>query len=227
MINVNASEYVRLQRGLLSVAGKATMANNQELEIPPGIFQTVRYGSAQNSAFFVRTNSELAFQSAVLKYAKGSAFPTYDPNASPNDANGINTVFQRVVSEGLNAAESERALEALLGRNFDTVSGGPSAAVRNQFLAALTASRVPMLLVLNWRKPPADPTSKLQAVLALRAEGGRIFFKNPQYAGSRPPNGALPNASAMDPPRRYDDPTQCLESIGDNDLSSWIKWYHA
>jgi hypothetical protein len=37
----------------------------------------------------------------------------------------------------------------------------------------------------------------------------------------------LPNSTTTDPPRRYDDPTQTLESIGDNDLSDWIKWYHA
>jgi hypothetical protein len=227
LINMNASEYVRLQRGLLSVAGKATLANNQFLEIPPGIFQAVRYSGSQNSAFFVRTNSELAFQSAVLKYAKGNGFPSYDPNADPDDPDGINTVFQATISEGLTAPEMERALEGLLGKNYNTVTGGPSPQVRNQFVTALTDSRDPLLLILHWRKPKGNSDTRLHTVVALRAEGGRIFFKNPQYAGSRPPSGALPNSTTTDPPRRYDDPTQTLESIGDNDLSDWIKWYHA
>ncbi len=227
LINVNAAEYARLQRGLLSVAGKVILANNDTLEIPPGIFQAVRYSGAQNSAFFVRTNSELAFQSAVIKYAKGNGFPSYDPNASPDASNGINTVFQATVGEGLTAAEMEHALEGLLGRNYNTVSGGPSADIRNQFLTTLTNSPDPLVLILHWRKPPSDSDTRLHTVVALRTEGGRIFFKNPQYAGSRPPNGALPNSTTIDPPRRFDDPTQSLESIGDNDLSSWIKWFHA
>ena len=226
LINTNASEYVRLQRGLLGTAGRALLANDNELTVPPGIFQIVRYGGAQSSAFFVRTNSELAFQSAILKYAMGSDFPAYDPNASPNDPNGVNTVFQATIGRGLNQPQMERALKGLFRRDFTTISGGPSTQVRNQFVSALTNGSRPIILVLHWRKPPTDPDSRLHAVVALRDEGGRVFFKNPQYAGSRPPAGALPNSSAEDPPRRYDDPTQALESIGDNDLGSWIKWYH-
>ena len=226
-INSNASEYARLQCGLLSSDARAILANGEDISIPPGIFQMTRYGGAQNSPFYVRTYSELAFQAGLLKFAKGNRFPSYDPNAAPDDPDGINSVFQATIGRGLTRSEMERGLEGLFGRPFQTeANANPSENLRNQFLQALTDSSDPLMLVMHWRKPHTDPTTRLHAVVAMRREGGRVFFKNPQYSGSRPPSSAQANATTSDPPRRYDDPSQTLESIGDDDLSSWIRWYH-
>ena len=223
LINTNAAEYARLMKGLLSSTGQVMLANGDTLAIPPGIYQAARYAGAQGSAFFVRTNSELAFQSSILKYAKGAAFPSYDP-AVPNS---VNTVFQATLSQGLTSAEMERALRGLFGRAFTTtVAPAPTPELRNAFVQAMSGSREPLMMVVHWNAPAGAANTGLHAVVALRSEGGRVFFKNPQYAGSRPPTGAAPNSSVANPPRRYDDPTQALESMGDADLAQWIRWFH-
>jgi hypothetical protein len=228
LINVNASEYARLMKGLLSSTGEVTLANGDKLEAPPGIYQVARYAGVQGNPFFVRTNSELAFQSSVIKYAKGTAFPSYDASAAPDAPNGINTVFQATLKQGLTAAEMEKALKGLFGRNFTTATAAaPTAELRNSFLQAMAGSKEPLMLIVHWKAPANDAAkTALHSVVALRSEGGRVFFKNPQYAGSNPPTGAEVNSTTTNPPRRYDDPTQTLESMGDNDLSQWIRWFH-
>ena len=66
-------------------------------------------------------------------------------------------------------------------------------------------------------------------VLALRRDQGasRVFYKNPQYPGSHPPSWIIQGANGANPPRRWEDPTQALESIGETDLVTWIKGYWA
>ena len=91
----------------------------------------------------------------------------------------------------------------------------------------MQSSRDPILTVLHWNAPPTAANTGLHAVVALRAESGRIFFKNPQYAGSGAPASMVPNSSVSNPPRRLDDPTQALESMGDNDLSGWVRGFYA
>lgn len=228
LINTNAAEYVRLVRGLLSRDARATMANGDTLEVPPGVFQVARYAGAPSLPFYVRTNAELGFQSAVLRYARGSDWPEYDPSAPPDAPNGVNTVFQETMRRGVTAAQLQRALTGLLGRPYATEqSATPTDALRNDFVQRIQQARDPMLLVVHWSAPPSDAAhTGLHAVVALRGESGRVFFKNPQYAGSTPPSGAAPNGGATAPPRRYEDPTQALESMGDNDLGAWIRWFH-
>lgn len=231
LINTNASEYVRLLRGLLSRAGRATLANGDTLEVPPAVYEVARYAGVPSMPFFVRTNAELGFQSALLKYAHGSAWPEYDPSAPPDAPNGVNTVFQATFSQGLVPTQTERALGGLFSRPFATSTvtlptpdAASTADLRNRFVARLQQSRDPLLLSLKWG---ASGAGGLHAVVALRSESGRVFFKNPQYAGSTPPAGAAPNGGATAPPRRYEDPTQTLESMGDNDLGVWIRrFYH-
>ena len=46
------------------------------------------------------------------------------------------------------------------------------------------------------------------AVMGVRRDGGRIFYKNPQYAGSNPQPGTVQGGLNTNPPRRYEDPTQ-------------------
>lgn len=221
LINENASEYVRLARGLLSQEGKATMANGDELSIPPGIFRATNYSGDQARPFFVRTNSELAFQASVLKYALGSDFPDYNPSAPPDDPDGVNTVFQTTLATGLSFAQVKRALDALFGESFQmVVEAAPSASLRNGFVQRMDQSQAPVLTVLKWG------TSGLHAVVSLRMEAGRVFFKNPQYAGTRPPAGHQSMGQADAPPRRTDDPTQALESMGDGDLAGWLRGYY-
>jgi hypothetical protein len=61
-------------------------------------------------------------------------------------------------------------------------------------------------------------------VLGVRRDNGagRIFFKNPQYPGSAPVPGMANGGTAANPPRRYEDVTESLESITDADLGRWI-----
>ena len=228
LINTNASEYVRLLKGLLDRDGRATLANGDPVEVPPGVYQVARYAGASSLPFFVRTNAELGFQSTLLKYARGADWPEYDPSAPPDAPNGVNTVFQATMRQGVTAAQLERALRGLLGRPHATEQAPqPTPELRNSFVQRLQQARDPMLLVMHWSAPPTDAAhTGLHAVVALRSETGRVFFKNPQYAGSVPPTGSAPSASAVAPPRRYEDPTQALESIGDNDLGGWIRWFH-
>ena len=69
------------------------------------------------------------------------------------------------------------------------------------------------------------PTTGLAAVLALRLDTARIFYKNPQYPGSNPPTEVRTGATADRPPRRFEDPASTTESIGDADLATWIRGY--
>lgn len=227
LINANASEYVRLQRGLLSSEGQVTLANGDEVSVPAGIFQVARYAGNQASSFLVRTNAELAFQATMLKYAKGSNFPDYDPSAPADSPSGINTVFQATMRTGLTFDEIKRLLDGLFNATFSkTVEATPSDSLRNSFVGDMQAASEPLLTVLTWSNPPGQPDSALHAVLSMRHEAGRTFFKNPQYAGSSPPTGYQPNGSAENPPRRTDDPTQAMESMGDDDLSDWMRGYY-
>jgi hypothetical protein len=90
-----------------------------------------------------------------------------------------------------------------------------------------------VLLVVYWGGSPASslplmtpPTpSGLHCVLAIRHDGGRVFFKNPQYPGWGGPG--TPGGSATNPPRRYEAIEEALESISDTDLQGWIRWTHA
>ncbi|MGH8564665.1 MAG: S8 family serine peptidase [Gammaproteobacteria bacterium] len=228
LLNTNASEYARLMRGLLSAQGQATLANGDAISPPPGIFRAANYAGAQSSGFYVRTYAELAFQATILKYARGNDFPRYDPDAPPNDTRGINTVFQATIRQGLTFDQIKKALDALLNRNHTkTVESAPSAALRSGLLAKLQGARDPILTVLHWSAPPTAAGTGLHAVVALRTESGRIFFKNPQYAGSGAPASMVPNSTVQNPPRRLDDPRQALESMGDNDLSGWVRGFYA
>jgi len=231
MATVRPAEYVRLQLGLLSAAGQATLANGDRVSIPPGIFQVARYGGSQTNPFFIRTNAELAFQTAILKYAQGPRFPAYDPSAPANAPNGVNTVFQRTIAGGLFAAETDKALEGLFNVNYTThyipVGAGTTQAtvqaaqpnIRNGLLSDLSAMQQPFPIAMYW----GGPYGGGHAVLAIRHDNGRLFFKNPQYAGSNPPAAA--GATANNPPRRYEDPSAALESISEADLLTWVKGY--
>lgn len=242
LITVNPAEYVRLQLGLLSAAGTVQMADGSTVTVPPSIFRVdTRYPGAQAWAFLVRNFSELAFQATLLKLGLGSAFPAYNPSAPPNSPNGVNTVFQTTVSQGLTQDQMERALKGLFKANFTTRSvrnasdaGWPvytviqtrQPGVRDTLRTTLPTRLQPLVLSMYWSALPNQPNSGAHAVLALRAENGRVFFKNPQYSGLRPPSGVAAGGNGASPPRRYEDPTGALESMTDADLATWILWYH-
>lgn len=220
LIMVNPAEYARLQLGLLSSSGQVTYADGTTASVPPAIFQiNTRYPLAQSLVFLVRNFSELAFQATLLKLAMHSRFPNYDPHAHPNSSNGVNTVFQQTVKEGLYRDEYSRALKALFNVNFSLKNGVDS------FHTTLSRSQQPLFLVTSWGDLPGQPKHGLHAVLALRKENGRTFFKNPQYAGSSPDPSVAAGGNANNPPRRYEDPTQAIESITDADLAVWINYF--
>lgn len=246
LITINPSEYARLQQGLLSAAGTVQLANGANAVVPPAIFQVARYSATP--PFSVRTNSELAFQATMLKYAMDTRFPTYAPNADPNAANGINTVFRATVNNGLFSGEMKRVLNALFNVNFTIHSVQQSdaswpaiatiqtrqPALRDELVQDLPAKQQQLILVLYWGLPLTDPKTGTHAVVALRHDGGRVYFKNPQYPGSAPTQGITQGSDSTTaggvvhhlPPRRFDDPSDAVESISDTDLASWIAWYY-
>ncbi|HSF43240.1 MAG TPA: hypothetical protein VLT87_25795 [Thermoanaerobaculia bacterium] len=242
LITVNPAEYARLQLGLLSAAGTVQMADGSTVTVPPAIFQvSTRYPGATAWAFLVRNFSELAFQATVLKFGLGGTFPAYNPSAPPNAPNGVNTVFQATVARGLIQDQMERALEGLFKANFTTRSvrvpadaGWPpyatiqtrQAGVRDALRTALPGRLQPVILGMYWNALPNQPNPGGHAVLALRAENGRVFFKNPQYSGLAPAPGIAQGGNGANPPRRFEDPTGTLESMTDADLANWILWFH-
>ncbi|MCB9432749.1 MAG: hypothetical protein H6668_12270 [Ardenticatenaceae bacterium] len=228
LLTLNPSEYVRLQVGLLSSSGATTLANGTAVSIPPGIFQVARYAGSQTNPFFVRTNAELAFQSTILKYAQGSRFPAYSTTAAANAPNGINTVFQQTIAGGLMSDETDRGLEGIFNATFttnyipnttQTANQAAQPGLRTGFLSTIDAAQQPIPLAMYW----SQPYNFGHVVLAVRRENGRVFFKNPQYAGSNPT--AATGSTATNPPRRYDDASATLESISEADLLTWIKGY--
>lgn len=242
LITVNPAEYVRLQLGLLSAAGTVQMADGTAVTVPPSIFRVdTRYPGAKAWAFLVRNFSELAFQATVLKFGLGGAFPAYDPAAPPNAPNGVNTVFQTTVTKGLTQDQMERALKGLFKSGFTTRSvrvpadaGWPPYAtiqtrqtgIRDALRTALPTRLQPVIMGMYWNALPSQPNSGGHAVLALRAENGKIFFKNPQYSGLAPVPGMAQGGNGTNPPRRFEDPTGTLESMTDADLANWILWFH-
>ena len=240
LIGVNPAEYARLMCGLLSTRGEATLANGHTASIPPRIYQIAAYPAASTTPFFVRTFSELGFQATLLRYAQAARFPTFNPASPPNSPTGINTVFQRVVQGGLLADETKRALDGLFNVNHTSnyipnrANGQTVAAWMTSVRAAqptlldgllrdLPSRQQQMLLATFWSALPPAANSGGHAMLAVRRDGGRVFFKNPQYAGSAPAGAT--GATATNPPRRYEDPTAALESFAEGDLRTWIKGY--
>ena len=238
LVTVNPAEYARLQLGLLSAAGQVVMADGTTVTVPPGIFQIdTRYPNAQSWAFFVRNASELAFQATVLKLGKGNTFPAYDPTVPPNAPTGINTVFQATVRGGLFQDQMVTALHAVFNAAFATTSitmghGATGASILSQssvndaLFSDLPNREQPLVIVMGWGAPLGSPGSGLHAVLAVRTDSGRLFFKNPQYPGWSPPPGVLAGGNASNPPRRYEDPSGAIESMTSADLATWLVWFH-
>ena len=190
LITVNPSEYARLQVGLLSSAARATLAGGQVADVPVGVFKIANYAAAgvSTSGFRMRTFSELAFQAAILKFGQGARFP-----ALTGTPENMNTIFQATITAGMSYDEIKRALDALFLRTFTThliplpanaTNPGWVTAqqgVRNTLLADLPAHQ--QLILATWWNPLYTGA---HAVMAVRMDGGRIFYKNPQYAGSNP-----------------------------------------
>ena len=222
LITVNPSEYARLMTGWLSVSGTATLANGDTVSLPPGVLRLPLYVTPQSSSggvmfpLFIRTYSELAFQAAGLSYAQGAAFPA----VTGTPANVVK-VMKSVIAGGLTLAQGQRLLAGLFGVTF-TVRSGAGAAVRDRLAQDLPLMQQPIMIYMSWGAPPNQGG---HAVLAMRIDGGRLFFKNPQYAGSAPPSYAIKGGNNVNPPRRYEDPQQSLESMTMSDLASWIWGY--
>ncbi|MEE8585452.1 MAG: tyrosinase family protein [Acidobacteriota bacterium] len=232
LLSLNPSEYARLQVSLLSSTGRVELADGTRVTVPPAIFQVTRYSSTP--PFVVRTNSELGFQATVLKHGLGASFPSYNPASPPNSATGVNTVFRATVNRGLTSSQFDRVLEGIFSEGFFTSAVGASAATRDAFLNDFVTLRQPMALALYWVAAPGQPGQGGHAVLVVRRENGRVYFKNPQYTGSSPTSGITQGGNSTTaggtvhnfPPRRFDDPSAALESMTESDLANWILWYH-
>jgi hypothetical protein len=227
-ITVNPAEYARLQVGWLSAAGKATLADGNVADVPAGVFKIANYATVPAGSFLVRTFSELAFQAAMLKYAQGSRFPALTGTPA-----NMNQIFQATIAGGLYDKETKRALDGLFNVNFKTVivtfpTGQTNPvwliqqiAIRNMLLTDLPLRQRQIIVAMFW----GSPYSGGHALMAVRHDNGRLFFKNPWYAGSNPMSGVVQGGTTSNPPRRYEDPSQALESIADADLQTWIMGY--
>lgn len=235
LITVNPAEYVRLQIGWLSSEGKVELANGTIVALPRGVLQIARYSQPDapaSTGFYARNYAELAFQASAIKYAHAGNFPADTGNEASAKA-----MFKYVHENGLFPDQTKRLLEALFAVAFTGSAVAPTnssttVSIQNSIadglFAAIPAKQQQVLVATYWGVPPQGPPppgSKYgaHAVLALRHEGGRLFFKNPQYAGSMP-SGA-DGGTANNPPRRYENVSSTLESISDADLRKWIYWY--
>lgn len=235
MITVNPAEYVRLQLGWLSSEAKAELANGSIVALPRGILQIARYaqpGAPGGTGFYARNYAELAFQGAAIKFAHAGSFP-----ADTGDETSAKAMFTYVHKNGLLPDQTKRLLEALFAVTFTGSAVAPTnssttasiqSTIADGLFAALPAKQQQVLVATYWGVPPWGPPPTGQsygahAVLALRHEGGRLFFKNPQYAGSLP--SGTDGGTASNPPRRYENVASTLESIADADLRKWIFWY--
>jgi len=228
MITVNPAEYARLQIGWLSSSGQATLANGGVADIPAGVFKIANYATVPTSGFLMRTYSELAFQTAILKYAQGASFPALTGTPA-----NMNQIFQATISGGLNSDQTKRALDGLFKVNFTAhYIGFPvdqtnptwlasQVALRDGLVSALPSRQQQMIFAMFW----SQPYNFGHVLMGVRRDNGRLFYKNPQYAGSNPQPGIAQGGLNSNPPRRYEDPTQSLESITEADLATWVKGY--
>jgi hypothetical protein len=228
LITINPSEYARLQKGWLSASGQATLANGAVTSVPAQILQIGGVTSAAGAAFLMRTYSELAFQSAILSYAIGAGFPAFTGTAA-----NIQTVWQATINNGLASDQTKRALDGIFNVNFTThyvtlptnqtnaAWVAAESAIRDGLVQDLPGRQQQMLFAMYWSQPHQFG----HVVMGVRRDGGRIFFKNPQYPGSHPIPGMVQGGNGANPPRLYEDPTQSLESISEADLATWIKGY--
>lgn len=235
LITLNPSEYARLQCGLLSASARASLSNNAMVDVPVGIFQAARYATIAGQPFLLRTYSELAFQAAIIKYAKGPRFP-----ALTGTAQNINDIFQATVRGGLYPSEIKLVLDGLFNVNFTAHNlGAPyqpgnaawlasQRALRDGLVNDLPTRQQQMIFAMFWSAPyGTPPNGGAHAVMGVRREasGGRVFYKNPQYPGSHPTPGIIQGGGSANPPRRFEDPSQSLESITEADLATWILSY--
>ena len=228
LITINPAEYARLQLGWLSASARSTLANNQVADVPAGVLKIAHYATVAGQPFLVRTFSELAFQTSILKYAQGSSFP-----ALTGTPQNINKIFQATINGGLSSDQTKRALDGIFNVNFTThyisfpVNLGNAAwtsaqvAIRDGFVSDLPGRQQQLLLAMFWSKP----YNFGHVVMGMRRGGGRIFYKNPQYPGSHPSPGITQGGNGSNPPRRFEDPSQSSESISETDLATWIKGY--
>jgi hypothetical protein len=101
-----------------------------------------------------------------------------------------------------------------------------SSSVNDALFTDLPGRQQPLVTVMYWGQPLGNPKIGSHAVLALRSDSGRIFFKNPQYRGAAPPSWVVVGGTGSNPPRQYEDPTGATESMASSDLANWILWYH-
>lgn len=228
VITINPSEYVRLQNGWLSSSGRATLPNGAAADVPASVLRIANYANVAGQPFLMRTFSELAFQASILKYAQGASFPAFTGTAQ-----NINQIFQATIAGGLTSDQTKRALDGIFNVNFTThyislpINSGNAGwvatqrAIRDGVVSDLPARQQQMLMATFW----SQPYQFGHVVMAVRRDSSRIFFKNPQYPGSNPGPGIAQGGNGTNPPRRYDDPTQSMESISESDLATWIKGY--
>lgn len=233
MIRVSAAEYARLQTGLLSGAGTATLVGGETLTVPTGGFAAGRHANAVGgNVFLTRTNAELAFQAAVLALGLGTGYP-----AGTGDPVADNATLQALVATGLSAPAAAAALSALLGAPFSPhqaswppMPSDPGWLAQQVALAAGLSAELPakneqVLVTLFWGRPATDETDITHPVLVTDHTGGRVVFINTDYPRSAPPPSAVKTGTAAAPPRLFEDPALAQESISDADLAGWLFGY--
>ena len=233
MVFARPAEYARLQVGLLSCAGTATLSNGEALVVPAATFAAGRAASSGGgAAFTVRTNAELVFQAAVLAYGLGA--PAAAP---PADDRAANAAFQAAVATGLTAVQAARALTALFATTFaihqaawppqpgDQAWLDMQSALFAGLVGELSNKAGQVILSTFWDQLPAGPSDVTRTLVAGAHDTASVTVTATDYAAGSPPPYAVATGTASLPPRRYVDPAHRLESIADADLAAWIFGY--
>jgi len=227
------AELAGLAAGWLSSAASATLAGGQTAPVPAGVFAASAFATAAgDNVFLLRTNTELAFEAAVLAAGQNGRFP-----ALSGDAATANTAFQGAVAGGLSLGETATMVSALFGsaaaaqqvalpaRPFDPTWRASQATLRDALLAELDAGKQ-VVAHLFWGQPGSE-TAPTHPVLMLSHESDMVLFCNAQYAGSAAPAFAIAGGTSGTPPRVYQDPARRLESMSVADLADWLVAYVA
>ncbi|HVG58281.1 MAG TPA: hypothetical protein VNA24_06975 [Hyalangium sp.] len=188
------AEYVRLMRGLTSPSGTVKMRNGDTLKREE---DSIAKDDATG-----RSDSERLFQAAMMEYSNGKL----DYSNLTDKSTGKN-----VSRGGLNAAEQERGLQALFGRDFDQLnSGGLTGALAIEVLKKASGHR--LLMDLKWGKNGGH------AVTFVKIEGDRVYFRNPWG-----PTNDAKGTTYENPPRRLEDPDTRMESMSLKDFKKAFK----
>lgn len=193
----NPAEYARLMQGLLSPAGRATLANGDSLN---RVTDSIAPDDSPS-----RGPTERIFQAAMMDYSDDAGIEEKYDNTDADD-----------ILRGMSVYEQRRGLEGLFGRDFHL--WGPKGYVhRDLFDVVKDCMPTPTLIDLYWGRNP-DGSRSSHAVAVARVDEDRVYFRNPWGL-----TGAKAGDVYPEPPRRMEDPANDIESMSIGEFREWVK----